>query len=387
MVVARGKFGISSLAEGDHEKNVEELTNRSLRRRLNEDFSIIPPELPQLPPRARSDTFSGDCVIVGGDDDCGDLIYVSDQDPSDLIGEPSDLISESSDFGSQPGIGGELPLDPTIRPQCLPDDNKTDGFNCQFQKCQNYGTESEFKDYISDIPMLETLHWNCDICNGCQCIQCDTCLHFEDGDCIHCNACLWDGLFYPSDSDNDYDDDGDLWEVPGQGNNVHEESDVKNDKEIILTEEAKANEAMKSDLVEVVLKNNLTHTATDDILGFLHTCNVGKLPKTAKTLLKTAKFVQLKEVPPGEYWHNEITKNLIKYASANNVSVINVAISADGVPLFNSTSKSFWPLTCKFNDDPEVHVIGLYLGDEKPADSNIFFQNLEKKLNHCVKMG
>jgi len=165
------------------------------------------------------------------------------------------------------------------------------------------------------------------------------------------------------------------------------DSDQEEEEAAVVSEKEKVNQEMKADLVDVLLKNGITHAAIDDILEFFHKYDIGNFPKTAKTLLKTVNVVHLKKVPPGEYWHNGITKHLTKYASETGCSVIHVAFSTDGVPLFKSTGLSFWPLTCRFNDHSEVYVVGLYLGKEKPEDCNVFYEDFVREVTVLCENG
>jgi len=146
--------------------------------------------------------------------------------------------------------------------------------------------------------------------------------------------------------------------------------------ERVLSEEDADNLAKRQRLANIFLTRKASHELINDILRFLHDYNFGNLPKSAKTLLKTpTEATKFRDVPPGQYWHCGITEHIIEFASKSNATVIDVTFSCDGVPIFNSSAKTFWPLTCSFNGSPEVFIIGVYVGNEKPADPNLFLRD------------
>ena len=84
----------------------------------------------------------------------------------------------------------------------------------------------------------------------------------------------------------------------------------------------------------------------------------------------------MKSVEGGLYFHFGITESLSRskqlsdYLSlqANDCHTVSLQVNIDGLPLFNSSCKQFWPIfgrVCKpVETDP--FVIGLYCGDHKP---------------------
>jgi len=59
---------------------------------------------------------------------------------------------------------------------------------------------------------------------------------------------------------------------------------------------------MRKESAQIFLKRKTSHALIDDILKFLHDHNIGKLPKSARTLLKMPSApTKFRDMPPGQY--------------------------------------------------------------------------------------
>lgn len=75
------------------------------------------------------------------------------------------------------------------------------------------------------------------------------------------------------------------------------------------------------------------------LLGF------SDLPIVYRALLNTPRSVEITEVAGGHFWYNGIANNLkIVFSHLNRDMTIALMFNVDGLPLFNSWQKSFWPI-------------------------------------------
>lgn len=121
------------------------------------------------------------------------------------------------------------------------------------------------------------------------------------------------------------------------------------------------------------IEHKISQTAIDSLLEGLSGKTCFMLPKTSKTLLKTARSVDTIAMSGGTYCHIGIEKCLIAACSAlsrNNHSIPEKFIldfNIDGVSYSKSTKSSLTLIQMNLKDvgfDP--FVVGAYVGEEKP---------------------
>lgn len=129
------------------------------------------------------------------------------------------------------------------------------------------------------------------------------------------------------------------------------------------------------------VKYNISHVALNELMaGIKPYCP--QLPKDARTLLRTIRKVNA-EGEPKNYYHfglRNCIENLLSRQSFINLSIIEVYINIDGLPLFKSSSSEVYPILCSIiSNCSEVGVVGIYNGNQKPPDANIFLQSFVKE--------
>lgn len=92
-----------------------------------------------------------------------------------------------------------------------------------------------------------------------------------------------------------------------------------------------------------------------------------KLPSDARSLLKTPRSVKISSMEKGQYWHyglKKALKNVLLQVPRNEISF---SINIDGVPLFRSSNKSFWPILIKITEIPNIPplIVGIFCGSSK----------------------
>ncbi|XP_071572521.1 uncharacterized protein [Temnothorax nylanderi] len=129
------------------------------------------------------------------------------------------------------------------------------------------------------------------------------------------------------------------------------------------------------------VQNNVPHRNVNALLKILSFYGHSDLPIDVRTLMKTPRNVSYKIQPmnDGYYVHFGLTGGL-KRSIAKYFQVIpykiEININCDGLPLFKSSRAQFWPILVSIETDfyTEPIVVGIYYGDKKPADANIYLK-------------
>ena len=129
-------------------------------------------------------------------------------------------------------------------------------------------------------------------------------------------------------------------------------------------------EDMKDFLIQWRHSHGISNSALNAFLKKLkgHDC-FRTLPLDSRTILKTPVSSVIKAVAPGEYVHFGIAPSVIRILSTvtNLPSECFLQFNIDGLPLFNSSVKQFWPILGSLPlVSDEVFVIGVYCGETKP---------------------
>ncbi|GBO03826.1 hypothetical protein AVEN_56183-1, partial [Araneus ventricosus] len=132
------------------------------------------------------------------------------------------------------------------------------------------------------------------------------------------------------------------------------------------------NEKLRDDLKNWAVRFRISHVAISALLCILRMHKCFNLPCDSRTLLQTPLTVPVESVSPGLYSHIGLEYNLIKLWSkvTEVVDSIHLMIGIDGLPLFTSSSQSFWPIMGFVNNVKQiksiVFPIGIYFGIKKP---------------------
>lgn len=142
------------------------------------------------------------------------------------------------------------------------------------------------------------------------------------------------------------------------------------------------------------IKNNITHTATNELLVLLNEWlpNEG-FCRDARTLLKTPRTVSIHTIDGGElayigvarYLSQVIEKGLVTFAQLpENLqrveNLISLKVGIDGIPISKSSNLQFWPVLFSIDQayQKQVFVASIFYGSTKPS---CIFQFLELFVN------
>lgn len=103
----------------------------------------------------------------------------------------------------------------------------------------------------------------------------------------------------------------------------------------------KLSDKMRSWAIEFHIKRR----ALTALLKLLRSFGMQSLPQDGRCLLKTPRFIEIEARAGGKYWHNGLQKTLSRaFSKLNSDLHIQINLNIDGLPLFKSSPKSFWPI-------------------------------------------
>lgn len=104
---------------------------------------------------------------------------------------------------------------------------------------------------------------------------------------------------------------------------------------------------LKENLKRWAVKHCITKMAINDLLAILIPLEYGHLPKDSRTLMNTPTHVEIRELSKGKLWYRGIECRLLCILAnvqfKDDVS-FHLDFNFDGVPLFKSSTKAFWPM-------------------------------------------
>lgn len=159
------------------------------------------------------------------------------------------------------------------------------------------------------------------------------------------------------------------------------------------------------------IDHNITRNALSELLKILITFGLTWLPNDARTLLETPQKTKVVKVANGEMWYNGIEKNIrqiFEYLDRDLELALN--FNFDGIPLFKSARKEFWPILANFHskllkfkesiiqkylnlnfltDFPTINpfVVSIWFGVGKPNPINDFLFSFINELKQILANG
>lgn len=126
--------------------------------------------------------------------------------------------------------------------------------------------------------------------------------------------------------------------------NISETETTANERES-ENETAEQTSDFHSTLRDWALRYNIRTYCLRDLLKILRSIGVPFIPKDPATFLRTPNVIETERIANGEFWYAGISKNLRRILQAAEEPMeLNLNIHVDGMQLFNSSSKQFWPI-------------------------------------------
>lgn len=70
--------------------------------------------------------------------------------------------------------------------------------------------------------------------------------------------------------------------------------------------------------------------------------------------------------------------------------MLNLLINCDGLPLYKSSVKQFWPILCKVHNTPDIYKpfpVAVFCGNAKPNNLNSYLKDFIKEMNELTREG
>ncbi|KYM97373.1 hypothetical protein ALC62_11978, partial [Cyphomyrmex costatus] len=147
------------------------------------------------------------------------------------------------------------------------------------------------------------------------------------------------------------------------------------------------------ELRQWAIQSGIQHCHLDSLLRILRRRLLPNLPAISKTFLQTeSSNFQIKEFKScdgtivGEFVYFGITSGLRRCVNKelHLKDTLDLQINCDGLPLYKSSMKQFWPILCKIYNNPDIYKpfpVAIFSGNEKPTNLSSYLNDLIEELN------
>lgn len=140
---------------------------------------------------------------------------------------------------------------------------------------------------------------------------------------------------------------------------------------------------LSTDLAKWAVKNKATRTSVDKLLSVLRK-HEHRLPKDARTLLRTPRQVEAQELCGGQYLYFVLESGILKICSQypdefSRESDVVLNFNIDGLPLFKTSNVEIWPILCSVKRF-QPFIVAIYCGSEKPNSVSDFMSDFLEEL-------
>ncbi|KAJ8673372.1 hypothetical protein QAD02_004634 [Eretmocerus hayati] len=197
---------------------------------------------------------------------------------------------------------------------------------------------------------------------------------------------------YSDGEDSGYSDDEDS---PPDDNTKYEDEE----KFLVSIEENRNDPVEICDSISKSLKGVLTHWSIESNISqnamakLLHKIRDEvpnlKLPLQARSLYDfNVNDNPVQQLAGGHYLHFILMKCVEKIIQKR-LSIgmkgkfIKILVGIDGAPLGKSSEKNMWPILISDQEETDVYIAGIYVGDSKPTDANEFLQQF---VDECIPL-
>ena len=151
-----------------------------------------------------------------------------------------------------------------------------------------------------------------------------------------------------------------------------------------------SSQELEIDLAVWATKNKCTRSALNELLAILRKQGL-RLPKDARTLLRTPRTVDVVEKCGGNYFYMGLENGVLKLIHQNvdyfaDLEQIQLTFNIDGVPLFKSTNVQLWPILCSVQGF-EPFVVSIFCGNHKPNSVEEYLNDFLMELQEMLQNG
>ncbi|XP_021705627.1 uncharacterized protein LOC110678452 [Aedes aegypti] len=171
--------------------------------------------------------------------------------------------------------------------------------------------------------------------------------------------------------------------------NVENIGTVMNNREIV--EHTESERKIVTDIRKWSAENNIPQTALKSLIDVLNSNLQLDLPKDPRSIMRTPRNVDIRPMGEGgQYWHQGLEPCLRRiFRDIRTDTSISININIDGLPIYKSTTKNFWPILCNIYEIPSIApiVVGIFYGYGKPKDVNAFLNPFIDELLKILESG
>lgn len=130
------------------------------------------------------------------------------------------------------------------------------------------------------------------------------------------------------------------------------------------------------------------------VVKIINTNFNANLPADPRTLMKTPRSINYTEIgigiDTGLYWHQGLAfclRNCFKDLEKN-IS-ISININIDGLPLYRSSNKNFWPILFNIQEYPNIRpmALGIFFGESKPSNVQNYLLPFVEEIKPILQNG
>ncbi len=137
---------------------------------------------------------------------------------------------------------------------------------------------------------------------------------------------------------------------------------------------------LSEELRELATEDGIKRETLSKMLKILRRHGHEELPQTARTLLQTPRNITAAEKCGGKYIYFGLREGILRKISTRDPieNTIYLDINIDGLPIFKSSSKQFWPILGRingFNASTNPFLVALFFGTAKPLPLDSFLED------------
>lgn len=126
---------------------------------------------------------------------------------------------------------------------------------------------------------------------------------------------------------------------------IHNNSSCGSTDQTVTNENEDVTLDFKEKIMCWSVKHCITRRALNDLLSILVVYGFSFLPKDSRTLMKTPVNVDIRKLSKGKLWYYGIKSHLqLIFQNIRSDIKLTLDFNFDGVELFNSSKKCFWPI-------------------------------------------
>lgn len=160
---------------------------------------------------------------------------------------------------------------------------------------------------------------------------------------------------------------------------------------IYSSNEPNTPDSLTAKLATWAVENKISLKALSSLLEILR-LEGHLLPKDSRTLLATPTNYKIDTLGSGRMHYFSVKKQLTRiFMDVSKTCVLpdrlTLQVNIDGLPLFKSSGKQFWPILGKMTEFGEVFIIHLFCGEQKPNNVDAFLSDFVVEMQDVLCNG